>query len=725
MNTPHSAKKSIAATMNRRKNDSKIRVLVTDDDLSHQQSLRNLIETIGIETEGAGDGYQAIKMLNEKKFDIVLLDINMPLLDGKEVLKHINQNSHFSVGVIVITGDPSKNIKQQTLRSGADDFIRKPYAPDEVLASIQNLIHKRQLEIEKKQIQKKLAKTEMLYRFIVNSSPDFIFIVDEKGKFTFINETITKLLGYGHKELLGKHYDCLFIESKNQIGEFLNKLSDQQSSSHFEVMARHQDENQQPLIMELTLMSISSKVSGLDYLHGVARNVTERKKAEDMISFQAYHDMLTRLPNRILFKERLEVAIKQAKLCREKVAVMFLDLDRFKTVNDSLGHSFGDRLLIEVAGRLINTVREGDTVARLGGDEFTLILPGLTDKSDATHVANKIIKALTSVFNVENHVFHISASVGIALYPDHGGDIENLLKHADMAMYEVKASGRDGYGFYTEQMEVKYAKRLSLENGIRNALENRQFEVHYQPQINMGNQQLYGMEALIRWRHPGKGYIPPGEFIAYAEECGLIVPIGNWVLETVISDVCYWDHLGFRINNASLNVSYVQLEQADFIAHIEHLLEKYQFSGDRLVFEITENILIGDMELVLKQLTKINALGISVSIDDFGTGYSSLSYLQNLPISGLKIDRSFVNDINAKMEKNSIIKAIVSMANSLNMSLVAEGIEDSIQADYLQSINCPIAQGYLYFKPLSTQDFTNYLYTSIEKNPIIVENKDF
>ncbi len=712
MKSSHSNEIRNKPNQNRRKNDSKVSVLVVDDDLSHQLSLRNLIETIGLGTKGANDGYEAIKLLNENEFEIILLDINMPLLDGHEVLDHINQNTHFSAGIIVITGDPSQNVEQQTLRNGADDFIRKPYSPDEVLASIQNLLKKNQLEQEKNQIQKQLDKTEMLYRFIVNSSPDLIFFINTKGNFTFINKTITKLIGYERNELLDQHYESLFIDTNEQIKDFLNSKKPNLRSSEFEVIAKPRDKNHKSLIMELKLMQVSSKNSRSNYIYGVARNVTERKKAQELISFQAYHDMLTRLPNRILFKERLGVAMNQAKLCHEKIAVMFLDLDRFKTVNDSLGHSIGDQLLIEVSQRLTKTVREGDTVARLGGDEFTLILPSLSENKEAVHVANKVMKELNKVISVEQHEFHISASIGIAVFPDHGTDIETLLKNADMAMYEVKAGGRNGFGFYTQHMEVKYTKRLSLENSIRYALENDEFEIHYQPQINMHNQQFYGMEALIRWRRTDDNYTSPTEFISYAEECGLIIPIGNWVLETVISDLCYWDHLGFKINNASLNVSYVQLEQANFIPFIEHLLEKYQFSGNRLVFEITENVLIDDIELVLKQLNKINALGISISIDDFGTGYSSLSYLRNLPISGLKIDRTFVNGINSEMEENSIIKAIVSMANSLNMSLVAEGIEDWNQAKYLQSINCLVAQGYLFFKPLSTQDFTNFLYNN-------------
>lgn len=703
----------------RRRNDppeTAPRVLVVDDDAAHRDSLCELITTTDIKAAGASDGQQALELLEAEDFDMVLLDLNMPKLDGHEVLKRIRESSR-SPGVIVISGEPSWDSAQNTLRGGADDFIRKPYAPDEVLTAIQNLLRKRKLVFENDRFQKQLSRSEHLHRFIVNNSPDFIFILNHEGRFTFQNDTLSSLLGYHNNILLNHHYSELFIDKAGQIALLLeDPASVVNTPNTMELQAKHRDEGLEPLVMELTLMATKSETGDGDLLHGVARNVTERKKAQDMISYQAYHDMLTGLPNRTLFKDRLGVAIKHAQRSNERVAIMFVDLDRFKTVNDSLGHSYGDRLLQEVALRIKDSVREGDTIARLGGDEFTLILPNIHQAEDAESIASKMVESLRSFFQIGDHEIFIRASVGIALYPDHGSDIESLLKHADMAMYDIKGNGRDGFGFFTSKMEEKYAQRLSVENGMRRALKAMQFEVHYQPQVHMDTGKFCGMEALIRWRHPEKGYIPPVDFISHAEDSGLIMPIGLWVMERVMSDLCDWDQMGIRIDKASLNVSAMQLEQPNFVQQVGDLLKKYQLAGDRLVFEITENVLLGDMELMIQRLKQLNVLGIRVSIDDFGTGYSSLSYLKSLPISAIKIDRSFIMDIDSNTKKDSIITAIITMARSLDLELVAEGIEEEEQAEYLQSVGCSIAQGFLYSRPLSREDFTTYLLAAFEED---------
>lgn len=689
--------------------DKPARVLIADDDPGHLKSLCLLIESIGLQTAKATNGEEAIAMLDASPFDILLLDLQMPKLDGHQVLERVRGNAP-SPGVIIVSGEPSWDKAQNTLRMGADDFIRKPYAPDEVLTSVKNLLRKRRLERENQAFQNQLTRSEQLHRFIVNHSPDFIFILDTEGRFTFLNNTVTNLLGYDYNLLIRQHYSRVFIDKKGSVERFLaNPHHTNDGIECIEIFAKQRDPNAHPLVMEVTLMGLKDAAGDKGVVHGVARNITERKKAEEMINYQAYHDLLTGLPNRALFKDRLGVAIRHAQRDNNRVAVMFLDLDRFKMVNDSLGHSYGDRLLQNVAERISGCIREGDTVARIGGDEFTLVLPAIHEHSDAEAIAKKILTALRGVFNIDNHDIFVRASIGIALYRDHGSDIETLLKNADMAMYEIKASGRDGFGFYTEKLEAKYARRLSMENGIRNALEQLQFEVHYQPQVNMNDNSFCGMEALIRWRHPEKGYIPPIDFISYAEESGLIMPIGMWVFETVLRDLRYWDSLGIHIGKASINVSSIQLEHPNFISLVEELLEKYQVAGDRLVVEITESILLDDMNLVVQRLKDLHDLDIHVSIDDFGTGYSSLSYLKSLPIHALKIDRSFIMDIKSETDHDSIVTAIIAMARSLELDVVAEGIEEDTQATYLASLGCPKAQGFLYSKPLTRKDLTKYL----------------
>ncbi len=696
------------------------RLLVVDDDQRHRESLRDLISLAGFQAAMAGSGHDALEMLNQEHYDLMLLDLRMPEIDGHQILDHIKSHG-LDTGVIIVSGEPSWDEATRTLRRGADDFIRKPYAPDEVIAAIENSLKKRRLEQENRRIQEQLRMSEKLHRFIVNNSPDLIYILDQNGHFRFLNQRVESLLGHNKKDLLNKHYSELLFDAdqKDLLHMFDERRTGERATRNLELRLKRkvgESENGPeyvPITMELSSMGVYSHLEGKEKqfigTYGVARDITERKKAEDMINFQAYHDLLTGLPNRALFKDRLGLAIRQAARDKTRLAVMFLDLDRFKLVNDTLGHTCGDLLLQSVANRIQSTIRKVDTLSRIGGDEFTLLLPKINHEKDAALIADKIVAALKPPFLIEEHELYVRASIGIALYPEHGSEIDTLIKRADMAMYEVKSKGRDGYVFYSDQLDTKYANRLYMESSMRRALSEDQFVVHYQPMVRLDDGSPTSLEALIRWNHPEKGMVDPGEFIACAEENGMIIPIGRWVLKQVLSDLSKWRQQGLPFGTVAVNISASQLEHPEFLNMLVELLETYKVPGSCLELEITENVIMKDMEAAVAQLKKLARYGVKFAIDDFGTGYSSLSYLKSLPINTLKMDQSFVDEITEDIEEESIVSAIAAMARGLHLKLVAEGVEKEIQANYLRSIGCDQAQGFLYSTPMDFSRTTSYL----------------
>ena len=432
--------------------------------------------------------------------------------------------------------------------------------------------------------------------------------------------------------------------------------------------------------------------------YGVARDVTEKKQAQETINYQAYHDMLTRLPNRVLMEDRLDLAMTHATRNKERLAVMFLDLDRFKWVNDTLGHTTGDRLLQSVSQRLESCLRKGDTLARFGGDEFALILPSVNHEPDAAKIAEKVLEELREPFSVDEHELYVTSSIGIAMYPEAGRTIEALIASADLAMYSVKERGKNSYEFFDPTMNEASNARLTIERELRKALSTDDIKVCYQPQVDASTEKLVGFEALIRWEHPANGLIYPGDFIPIAEETGLILELGRYVLDRACADVARWRTEGMTDVRVSINCSGLQVEQESFISEIKDALQGHNLPGEALEIEITENVIMNDMSSVIKKLRELASLGIKIAVDDFGTGYSSLSYLQQFPINTLKIDKSFISSMNETEEATSIVDAIVAMAKGLKLSLIAEGVETDPQLEYLKSLGCEAIQGYLFGK---------------------------
>ena len=442
---------------------------------------------------------------------------------------------------------------------------------------------------------------------------------------------------------------------------------------------------------------------------GTVQDITERHAAEEQIQFLAYHDALTGLPNRLLARDRSELAIAVAHRAHTRVALLFLDLDNFKTINDSLGHDFGDTALRTIAARLHHCLRDTDTLSRQGGDEFLIVLTGIGNNDSITATAEKILAQIAEPFSMEGHELTVSTSMGIAIYPDDGNDFDTLLKKADTAMYQAKEAGRNIYRFHTEKMNVDAEEHLRMLNGLRHALDRGEFVLHYQPQNSLADGRVLGAEALIRWNHPKLGLLPPGRFIPVAEESGMIVPIGNWVLHEACRQAAAWHQAGLPDIVIAVNLSALQFRRGDLEENVIHALTESGLAPAQLELELTESILINDIENVVGRLQRLKSLGIKLSIDDFGTGYSSLSYLKRFNVDKLKIDQSFVRDMADDPNDAAIVLAIIQMARSLNLKTIAEGIENKKQLSLLRLQHCDEGQGYYFAKPMPAEDFSRYL----------------
>lgn len=698
------------------------RLLIVDDNVRLAESLKYLVEIHGYVAHVCNSGFAALDLVAEQRFDLMLLDLSMPGMTGHEVLMQLPKGKQ-RIPVVVISGTKTLNAAIDAMRHGAYDFLRKPYQPEELLRTIENALEHSRLELQNKSIHARLEESETLYQYLIDSSPDIIYTLDDNGNFTFINNRVETLLGYSRETMLGKHYTLLIHEEDYERAHhaFNERRTGNRAAKNVELRLRCQErrsERRQPEQNYITVVINAMGIYGTHPEHGtpfngtygVARDITERKKAEQAITHQAYHDTLTDLPNRMLFKDRLTVAIHHAKRNKHKLAIMFLDLDRFKWVNDTLGHLYGDELLKQVAARLRNCMREQDTLARMGGDEFTMLLHELNQPDDATVIAQKIFDELKRPFMLDDREIFISSSIGIAIYPDHGDSIENLIKRADIAMYHVKWRGKNGFQYYDPSMNSMFHKKLSLENELRRAIEKRQIVLYYQPKIHLDGHCVIGLEALARWHHPELGLVSPLEFIPLAEETGLIHALGEMLLEEACVQMRQWQDAGLNNFSLAINISPQLVEEDAFVSRILTPIRHHQLSEDLFEIEITENLLMRDVESSISKLKELGSHGIKIALDDFGTCYSSLAYLRRFPIHSVKIDKSFVSDISSTSENASIISAIAGIANGFKLDLIAEGVETLPQMHTLQSLGCTKMQGFLFSKPLPAKEMTQVLH---------------
>lgn len=690
------------------------RLLVVDDEHHLRESVCALLRNRGYQPRSCDCGQAALGLLMAGGIDLILLDIRLGDIDGLDLLDMIRR-AGIDTAVVVVSGDAMIESAIGALRLGATDYIRKPYEPEVLLHTVEMALDRHRLQRANDEMARRLEASERLHRFLVEASPDLIFTLDSDFRFTFLNERAIGLIGYEPELLRGKSLLSLVVQDDlEKLRYTLEKAVSGQRTVEFrmhcngEICAeRHFEACLVPV--EFVQARIPGKSVLPSRLYGIARDVTEKKAAEDRLAYLAYHDVLTGLSNRALFRDRLGLAIVQAKRSGSMAAAMFVDLDRFKLANDTFGHLKGDELLKQVAHRLQTGLRETDTLARIGGDEFTILLSGLRSKNDAAVVASKLVAEVAAPFTIDGCEVFLTASIGIAVFPDDGDDIETLLRHADIAMYHIKAQGKNGFGFFSPDMGETSSRRLSLENEIRRALDHGQFELYYQPQVDFSSRRVVGCEALIRWHHPHKGIVPAGGFLTVVEEIGMMTALTYWVIEQACKHLSAWWSAGLELPRMSVNVPPVVLEEDDFYERLTTIVDSYGIPRRCFEIEITENSFIADQQSISMQLAELVEGGIRIAIDDFGTQYSSLSYLRNLPVTTLKIDQSFVREIETGNEDSPIVRAIVAIASGLKLNLVAEGVETELQARYLDSLGAQEMQGYLFGKPMCSDEFIGLL----------------
>ena len=565
---------------------------------------------------------------------------------------------------------------------------------------------------EQKQAQEQLArKAEELrlaqekYQAIFEGAVIGIFQITLEGRPISINRALAQMYGYDSpEEFLSEVSNVgqqLFVDPSRMF-ELRRELEQTNVVQGIELEVYRRDRSKKWVVAN---MRAATDTSGMiRFYEGTIEDITERKVAEERVQFLAYYDALTGLPNRSLLQDRIRTALAAARRRKEKVAILFLDLDRFKIINDSLGHSTGDLLLQEVAARLKVWAREQDTVARVGGDEFVVLLTNVGQHADPGVAAQRIVSALIPEYSIRGHALSISTSIGISIFPQHGTNGETLIKHADAAMYSAKQKGPNNIQFFSEDLNSQMVERLTLESGLRLALDRQEFALVYQPQMDIRTGAVIGLEALLRWQHPTLGLVPPDKFIRIAENSGLIVPIGEWVLRTACSQIRRWQDEGLPAVRIAVNVSAVQFRQDGFPDLIRNVLRETDLAPEYLELELTESLLLTNADVVFSVLQELNEMGLSLAIDDFGTGYSSLSYLKQFRVNKLKIDRTFIRDIAVDSDDAAITTAIISMAKSLNLKVIAEGVETEEQMAFLRLHHCDEMQGYYFSKPLSAED---------------------
>lgn len=563
-----------------------------------------------------------------------------------------------------------------------------------------------------------LRQSDERFSKAFNASPELIAIVSVANtEIIDANESFMRTTGHDRQSVIGIALNTLnLFTPEADFAQLLQKCSEGQSTRGAAFLLHTRDGQ----LHNVLISSESIQLDEAPCMLITAHDVTTLKQAEQRLELLANFDTLTGLPNRALFRDRLTQAMHRAARNERLVALMFMDLDRFKNVNDSLGHEAGDHLLIEVAERLRGVLRDSDTlvrgqqmenatVSRLGGDEFTVILEDMRHVDHAAAIAQKILNTFDTPFHLEGCDLYMTASVGIAIYPFDDENIDEIIKHADSAMYHAKQMGRNNFQFYGEHLNAQAHERLVLETALRQALEHNEFVLHYQAKQDLQNNQITGAEALVRWQHPQRGLIPPLEFIPLLEENGLIVPVGEWVIRAACTQAVRWQAMGFPSMVVAVNLSPRQFRQKDFVGRVKKILDETGLAPHYLELEITEGLLMDNSEINFAILSDLKNLGVSIAIDDFGTGYSSLSYLKRFPINVLKIDRAFVNDISANPDDAAIVNAVIALGKSMHMSIVAEGVETQVQLNYLREMGCHVAQGFLISKPLAVEAFETWL----------------
>lgn len=553
------------------------------------------------------------------------------------------------------------------------------------------------------------AQAEMLkLSSALTHAADAVMVTNRSGVIEYVNPAFESITGFSRIEVVGQSPDILRAEEQDpKIFAAMWAAIENGEVYRCELVNKRKDGT--TYHEEKTITPLKDSHGRITHFIATGIDISERIRAQEKLEYMAHHDAVTGLPNRVLLLDRVKQALHRAQRDGDITAVIFIDLDGFKAINDTVGHHFGDRFLGEVASRLQGTVREHDTVARLGGDEFAIVLEGMASMTDIAKVARKLIRDLAAPFIVDGREMYVTGSLGVARHPTDGNDVHTLLRKADSAMYRAKQVGKNTYRFYSEVEGEEDTARLELEQQLRRAVERREFVVYYQPQVSIDTSEVVGVEALLRWQHPQKGIVEPNRFIPILEETGLITEVGDWVLREVCEQAVAWQKLGLPPMRVAVNLSCKQFTKRDLVGDVARILDETGLDPKRLNIEITEGTLASKIDFTVKTLDKLNALGVTISVDDFGVGYSSLNYLKRFPIDKLKIDQSFVRDVTADTNDAAIAGAIIALAHKLNLQVIAEGVETLEQLFFLSRQGCHEVQGHLLSPPLSNSDFVEWL----------------
>ncbi|MBD2261037.1 EAL domain-containing protein [Pseudanabaena sp. FACHB-2040] len=705
------------------------KVLIVDDTPTNLRLLSNTLIQQGYDVQCAISGELALIGVRASKPDIILLDITMPQMDGFEVCRQLKAESTTqNIPVIFLSALDDSFDKVRAFQAGGIDYITKPFQVEEVVARVANhlalqraqtAILSLNTELEQRveertqslqQLNLELQASEERFRTVANAAPVLIWMVGIDASCQFVNQHWLNFTGCSFTEVLNRGWVSRIHPAER---------------SQYEQLYQTTLEQHQPFTLEYRLLNANSEYRWILETSvplyegdecvgfiGSGIDIHDRRQAEEQLIHNALHDSLTDLPNRVLLMERLELSLnRMGRSSSLHFAVLFLDLDRFKLINDGLGHLAGDCLLVQFASRLERVIRPTDLLARLGGDEFVLLLEDINGLQDAVHIANRILEELRSPFTIAGQEVFLTASIGIVLNAPHYYQGTELLRDADTAMYEAKKRGKARYEIFNSEMHQVALKQLHLENDLRKALEQQQFVIHYQPIVDLHTGELVGLEALVRWQPP-QGMVLPNEFIPVAEETGLIIPLGEWVLRTACYRVKQWQEQFPRVSlRLSVNLSAKQLQEPTFLTQVDRVLQATGLSGHHLTLEITESMLIENVENVIAILQQLRDRQIQIDIDDFGTGYSSLSYLHRFPIHALKIDQSFTQTVDVNP---NIVEAIISLGHALGLDVVAEGIGTAEQQSTIRSLGCRYGQGYYLGRPLSTNEMDRFLSTQTQ-----------
>jgi diguanylate cyclase (GGDEF)-like protein/PAS domain S-box-containing protein len=688
-------------------------VLLVEDNPGDARLLREMLNQDGsrrIELRHAGCMGDAEKLLAEQAVDMILLDLGLPDAQGLAVVRRARAAAP-RIPLVVLTGMDDEVLATQALQEGAQDYLIKGQIESRAL------LRALRYAVERKFTEEALFEEKERAQVTLNSIGDAVVCTDISGNITYLNLVAEKMMGWSGNEASGR--------PMAEVLQILDAAS-QETTPNPMALAVSRD-----LTMNLPAncilvrrdgfrTPIEDSVAPIHDREGQAtgavivfRDVSVARAMAEQLAHSAEHDFLTGLPNRMLLNDRVTQAITLAPRHMKKVAVLFMDLDGFKHINDSLGHPIGDKLLQSIAKRLVDCVRGSDTVSRQGGDEFVVLLSEVAQSEDAAISAVRLLQAVAEAHPIGAHDLHVTTSIGVSVYPDDGLDAETLIKNADTAMYQAKENGRQSYQFFKPSMNVRAVERQSIEENLRRALERQEFTLHYQPKINLVRGEITGAEALLRWTHPVRGPVSPAQFIPVAEDCGLILPIGKWVLREACKQVRAWQDAGLSPGTMAVNISAMEFRDDKFLEEVFAVLRDTGLDPKSLEFELTESVLMKRAEATESILKSLRERGVQVAVDDFGTGYSSLSYLRRLPIDALKIDQSFVRQITTDPDETTIVTAVIGMGRNLKLRVVAEGVEIQQQLEFLRAHECDEAQGYYFSRPVLPQQFAKLLEVGI------------